>query len=64
MTSKMTVALAALILLGAAGLAEQPVLAQQQDGTTLVELRQEIRRLEARVARLERETQPRLQPAG
>lgn len=64
MTSKMMMALAALVLLGAAGLAVQPVLAQQQDGTTLVELRQEIRRLEARVARLERESQPRLQPAG
>lgn len=63
MRSKLIIALAALTVLTVTGLAVQPVLAQQQT-SELEKLRQEVRRLEARVVRLEKETRPQLRPAG
>jgi hypothetical protein len=64
MASKILTALIALVVLGAVGLAVQPSLAQPQGPVMVQDLRLEIRRLEARVARLEREAKPRFQPAS
>ena len=58
MSAKLTLAAIALVALAAAGLVAQPVLAApQQSPLTLEQLRQEVWRLEARVARLEKEAQ-------
>jgi hypothetical protein len=58
MSAKPTLAAIALVALAAAGLVAQPVLATpQQSPLTLEQLRQEVWRLEARVARLEKEAQ-------
>jgi hypothetical protein len=64
MSKKLTMAALALAAAAAGALAVQPVLAApQQPAKTLEQLREEVWRLEARVARLEKEARPQLRPA-
>jgi hypothetical protein len=65
MSGKLTLAAIAFAAAAAGAIAVQPVLAApQQPALTLEQLRQEVWRLEARVARLEKAAQPRLQPSN
>lgn len=58
MSKKLTIAAIALVAVATGAFAVQPVLAEpQQPALTLEQLRQEVWRLEARVARLEKQAQ-------